>query len=149
MRSAAEHLKHIGVVRSLLMGLALTATLGACRGGGSAASNGASTEPQPRETVTNAEAPQLECYVDLYEGGDIDANGITYRLTQVGRYGDMTALPGADHNWDGAAGSLAVGVGARATVWSEPQFGGTSEDLGPGDHRNLTAKPRSIALTCG
>lgn len=88
------------------------------------------------------------CFVHLYDADNLDASDDNFRLTTPGRYGDLSSLPGAEKDWDDEADSMRVGDSARVTLWSEPEFGGGSQEYGPGDYPELEPEPRSLELSC-
>ncbi|MFA5565552.1 MAG: hypothetical protein WC184_07275 [Acidimicrobiia bacterium] len=116
-----------------------------------------STLPPEQSTTTTSDAESSNgdssngdgCWVHLYDDDNFKETDDNFRLTEPGRYSDLSNLPGADKDWDDEADSIRVGDSATVTLWSKRDFQGNKLELGSGDEvADLDDEPESLELVC-
>lgn len=107
-------------------------------------SSGAASTGDSTDTAANGSA----CSVHLFDSDDFDESDTNFLLTEPGKYETLKDLPGATQDWTDEADSIKVGSAAHVTIWSEPDFGGTSQQLEPGSEHSDIDEPSSLQLSC-
>lgn len=97
----------------------------------------------------NAGADAAEgCWLELFDGDNFDQGDDHFKLTEPGEYADLASLPGADQDWTDEADSLKVSPGAQVTIWTEPSFAGSQQDLEPGSEHPDVDDVYSLKMSC-
>ncbi len=117
---------------------------GAASPGDGVSSTGAPSTGNSTDTAESGSA----CSVHLFDSDDFDESDTNFLLTEPGKYETLKDLPGATQDWTDEADSIKVGSAAHVTIWSEPDFGGTSQQLEPGSAHSDIDEPSSLQLSC-
>ena len=89
-----------------------------------------------------------DCFVELFDSDNFDENDDHIKVTEAGKYEDLTSLPGANEDWTDEADSIRVGGGATVTIWPEKNYSGQSQTLEAGSENASIDGAASLELTC-
>lgn len=114
-----------------------------------ACSSGSDTSKDDQSSGSPSAVEGDGCYVHLFDADDFDESDDNFKLTEPGRYEDLSGLPDAGQDWTDEADSVRVGSGATVKIWSKTNFEGEATTLDPGsEHPTLDPEPLSLELTC-